>query len=644
MALDFMRRHRQRLKVLLWVVILGLTVSFVLYFIPMGGPGELAGETLATVGGRTISAGEFQRELNDRRQMFARQLELSGQRRFNREQIQQMVPAEAVLQQLADEHAMLMEIDRLGLYVDDQTLERRIRQNPRFHRAGQFDGAELQRFAQEQGWTLAELNEKYRVSLMQGALQSLITSGVDVSDAELEQEFRRRNEKVRIEYVLVDAAGFHSGVTVTDDQVKARFDSNREAYRVPERRVVSYLLVEREAMRARSVVTDAEISEYYGDHEDEFYPEAQACAHHILVKVKSGPQAEGHEEEAARKIAESLLDKIKGGASFEEVAKKESEDRASAVRGGDLGCFPPGQMLPDFDAEAFTRKVGELSEPFRTTHGYHIIRVDSRQGDEPQPLDQVKDRIRAIVLDRKIREALDASASRVAADLERGRTLEDAAKEQGLAVKKTAPFARDQVVDPLSAAAVARAFEMKPSEVDGTGYGVPRGRLYFSLADVQPSRVPELKEVQDRAKADLVQEKALEMAREKAGRLKAQAETAGLAKAATALGLARKETPALVDRGRPLGELGSGAAVDEAAFGLAEKALSDPVRVANGYAVLRVLEKKAFDPAAFEKEKASLRASLREGKRQRLFQAYRTELRRRFPVQVRTEVFRRFTG
>ena len=88
-------------------------------------------------------------------------------------------------------------------------------------------------------------------------------------------------------------------------------------------------------------------------------------------------------------------------------------------------------------------------------------------------------------------------------------------------------------------------------------------------------------------------------------------------------------------RGKPLGDLGAGLALEQAAFSLPEKTVSEPIPVSGGYAVLRVLERKPFDPAAFEKEKGRLRASLREQGREQLFRAYMNQVRQRFPVERR---------
>jgi parvulin-like peptidyl-prolyl isomerase len=110
------------------------------------------------------------------------------------------------------------------------------------------------------------------------------------------------------------------------------------------------------------------------------------------------------------------------------------------------------------------------------------------------------------------------------------------------------------------------------------------------------------------------------------------------------MGLVRKETPSLVGRGAPLGDLGSAASLDDTVFALPEKTLSEPVRVPAGYAVLRPLEKKAFDAAAFESQKAALVASLREERKQQLFEAYLAKARQAFVVERRADLMKRVVG
>jgi hypothetical protein len=161
---------------------------------------------------------------------------------------------------------------------------------------------------------------------------------------------------------------------------------------------------------------------------------------------------------------------------------------------------------------------------------------------------------------------------------------------------------------------------------------------------VKPARAAELAEVQDRIKSELLEEKALAQARAQAEALSARAARESLERAAPALKLVRKETPGLVGRGQPLGELGDGAAVEAAAFDLPLGAVSGPVRTTRGYAVLRVLERKGFDPVVFAEQKAAVETSLLEQKRGQLFQAFLSEARDRYVVERNPEALRRVLG
>ena len=335
-------------------------------------------------------------------------------------------------------------------------------------------------------------------------------------------------------------------------------------------------------------------------------------------------------------------EQVKAGKDFAELAKRSSEDQGSAAQGGSLGCFGHGRMVPEFENAAFSLGAGETSDLVQSPFGYHIIRVTEHKDETFSPLAQVKERIRQSMLAERTRKVVEEKMGRMSDALRRGKALEEAARAESLSVQKSSPLERGKPVPPLaSPALVAKAFEMGKGEVAKEPFAIPNGYAFISLDEVQPSRPPELKEVQARVRADLVQEKALARARELAAQVRARAEKEGLDKAASALGLVRKETPALVGRGQPLAELGSTAALEEAAYSLPEKTLSEPVRAAGGYAVIRVLEKKPFDPAAFEKEKPSITTSLRGEKEQQLFQAFLDQARRRYTVEENSSALQR---
>src|SRR5439155_28263 len=272
---------------------------------------------------------------------------------------------------------------------------------------------------------------------------------------------------------------------------------------------------------------------------------------HILIKVKQGEAKEGHPDEEAKKIAQGVLDQVKAGKDFAELAKRSSEDQGSAAQGGSLGCFGHGRMVPEFENAAFSLGAGETSDLVQSRFGYHIIRVTEHKDETFSPLAQVKERIRQSMLAERTRKVVEEKMGRMSDALRRGKALEEAARAESLSVHKSSP---------------------------------PRQRA---------NPVPAL------------------------------------------------ASPALVGRGQPLAELGSTAALEEAAYSLPEKTLSEPVRAAGGYAVIRVLEKKPFDPAAFEKEKPSITTSLRGEKKQQLFQAFLDQARRRYTVEENSSALQR---
>ncbi|HUL75969.1 MAG TPA: SurA N-terminal domain-containing protein [Vicinamibacteria bacterium] len=640
MALALMRRHRRWLYIFLWLVI----AAFIILYIPafqdrgQGTPGE----TVVSVGGLPVSVGEFQQSYNRLRQRYSQ----IYQGRLDENMLRQMGLEEQVLEGLVTDRLVELEAKRLGVSVSDEAVARAIATSPDFQDGGRFIGTdEIRRRLDLKGQTEEDFEHSLRHDLQRRSLESLIGTAVTVSDAEVEREFRRRSEQVKLEYVLADAARFKAAVQPTEDEIKARFEAKKDAYRIPEKRVVSYVLLDRAALQPQVAVADRDVELYYQDHREEFRQEEEACASHILVKVKTAEAPQGHPEEEAKTIAQGLLDQVKAGADFAALAKAKSEDVGSASNGGNLGCFPPGQQTPQLDDAVFSMQPGQVSDLVKTSFGYHVIRLASKREATILPLAQVKERIRATVTDRKVRDLAEQKSQALAEALGKGRSLEEAAKAQGLAVQKSAPFARGEIPPILaSPTLVARVFDLKAGQTEKERFALAQGAAFVSLLEIQPARAPELKDVHDKVRADLVDEKALEQARAAAEAVKAKAQTIGLEKAAAAASLVRKETPALIGRGQALGDLGTGGALEEAAFSLPEKTLSEPVRTPAGWAVLRVLEKKPFDAAEFAKQKAQVAAALQEQKQRELFQAFVVEARERYEVTRNARAYRRALG
>jgi len=136
-------------------------------------------------------------------------------------------------------------------------------------------------------------------------------------------------------------------------------------------------------------ITDAELKKYYDENKEKFKTGEQVKASHILVKTE--------------KEAQDILDQLKKGADFGELAKKHSTD-STASKGGDLGWFSRGAMVPEFDKAVFSLKEGEQSGVVKTQFGYHIIKVTGKRPAGIRTFDEVKEQIKGTLLPSKQQE------------------------------------------------------------------------------------------------------------------------------------------------------------------------------------------------------------------------------------------------
>ncbi|MCU0241617.1 MAG: peptidylprolyl isomerase, partial [Vicinamibacteria bacterium] len=411
MALGFFRRHRQWLYAFLWIVILAFVVLYVPAF--QGDQEGSPGETLGRVGTLTITVNEYQKLYAERRQMYERIYQGRG---IDSNMLREMGLPDQVFQELVQSRLLDLEAHRLGLAVDDAALAAAIARMPQFQREGQFvGGEEVRRRLALQGLSIEDFEASVRRNLLHEKLQGVVTDGISVADDEAERTYRERNEQAKIEYVLVDAARFRAQASASDDEVKTWFAAHPESYRIPEKRVLAYVAIDREALKSQVAVTDYDIKTYYKENEERFREEEQVCASHILIKTQSDPKAAvGHPEAEAKKLAEALLAKVKGGADFAALAKQSSEDEGSKVKGGSLDCFTRERMVPEFSEVAFNLKAGETSELVKSPYGYHIIRVTEHRDEVVQPLPQVRERIQDTLLATKANERAEEKAEAIA--------------------------------------------------------------------------------------------------------------------------------------------------------------------------------------------------------------------------------------
>jgi peptidyl-prolyl cis-trans isomerase D len=633
--LDRMRRHRNWLKWSLALVCLAFVIFYIPDFLRGTGADAASGDTIAKVEGREITAGEFRRTYQAQLQAYRSAYGSN----MSEQLLKQLGIEQQILQQMVDERASLAEADKLGIDVSDEEVRQRIFSMPTFQENGAFIGE--QRYQQllrmqRPPLTPAEFEDGVRRGLTVEKLRQTLTDWLSIQDKELEQEYRRRNDKVKLAVITFTADSFRAKVQVSDADVAAYFESHKEDFKIPEKRKIRYLLVDVDAIRAKTAVSPADVERAYNNNIDQYTTPEQVRASHILFKT------EGKDDATVKAKAEDVLKQARAGADFAQLAKKYSEDEASAKNGGDLDYFGRGRMVPEFDQAVFAMQPGQISDLVKTQYGYHIIKLVDKKAAATRTLADV----RAQIADQLAYERAQAQAADLAQNLEKviGKPadLDKAARSQGLTVQESGFFARDEPILGLgpSPEAAMRAFEMKQGDVSAA-VRVSRGFAFITVVAKQDPYIPKLDEVKARVRDEVVKQRARDLSKEKAVELAAKIKSApDFEKAAKAAGFEAKTTD-LIARDSPIPDLGVAPAVDDVAFSLPQGAVSDAIPTDNGTAVIKVIEKKEVTPSDWTAAKDRFRDELLTERRNRFFGAYMVKAKQRMKIEVNRETLQR---
>lgn len=648
-------------------VILGLIV-LVFVFWGVGSFQSQRFTTVATVNGAPISMEEYRQAYNSLleryRQQFGDNLDDNMLNMLNLEQ--------QALDSLVDQSLIRQEAKRLDIRVTDAELVENIQQMGAFQRNGTFDRQLYNRVLSMNRLTPEGFEAMQRDSLLVGKMRAFITDAVNVSDAEAREWYDWNNAEVNLEYVRF-APEDVTDVSVSDEEVLAHYEANKESYKTEPRVKARYLAFRTADFQDQVAVTDEEIAEYYDSHPDEFNEPKTVQARHILFSLEEGAEPELVEEK--RKKAEEIAAQAREeGADFAELAKTHSEG-PSAERGGDLGTFTQERMVAPFAEAAFSMAPGEISDPVRTRFGWHIIKVEAVNEATTTPLEEARDTIVETLRAESAKELAFDTAETFVGQIYEGDALETVAETQGMTPKETEFFTRAQGPKGMANAAAfaSAAFSLDEGEIS-EARELPDGYYVIQVSEKEPAEIAPFEDVSERVRADLLQqrrdEKAQEAARAFLARLKeGGAHMAGTdasgeeesPEVATADGDSDSNSEPSADDGTSNGEapiadsetgapafeetgffarnsaipgIGREQEIARTAFQLtAEEPLPEaPLKGRTGYFVVRFKERKGPDMEAFEAEKADIKSNL---SRQKQFQAFESWLAQ---VKSRSEV------
>ena len=634
--LDRMRQHKNWLKWSLGIVVAAFVLLYVPSFLRPGGAGAAPSDVLATVNGRQVLMGSFQRAY----QAQIQSLRSAYGDKFDEGMLRQLGIQQRIMQQLIDEEAVLAEADRLGVTVSDAELHERIVRMPGFQENGHFVGfARYQQILQYQRPPMrpSEFETTFRNELITEKLQAAVTGWIRVSDSEVDEEYRHRNEKVKLDLAIFTANQFRAGIQPTDAELNAQFSAHPDTYRIPEKRRVRFLSIDAESLRPKMTVTDAEIEARYKENVQTYSTPDQIRASHILFKT------EGKDEAAVRKLAESVLAKVKAGGDFAALAKQYSDDDTNKKNGGDLDYFGHGTMVKEFDDAAWALQPGQVSDIVKSQFGLHIIKVIDKKAATTKTLAEVRPQIEDQIKFEKAQAEAQKTADAIAKEITTPADLDRVAKARGLTVGDSGLFARDEPLAGIgfAPAVSAQAFTMEKDKVSGE-LRTNTGFAFIALTEIKPPAAPTLAEVKDKVRDDVVKAKAVDVARAKAATM-AQAAKGNFAAAAKAAGVEVKTTD-FVTRGTPYPEVGVSPTLDGAVFSIKAGDTTGPIATDNAVVVAHVKERQDLNPANFATERESARAQLLEQRRGEFFAAYMAKAKAKLKVGFNENAIRTILG
>ncbi len=579
----------------IWIVIILAFVGGFLLFDTSGLIGRAPvtnTSVVASVEGRDISYLAYeqaaQNAVQQQERRLGRSLSLDEVEQVRNQTFESMV-LEILVQQ---------EYDRRGIRVSEAEIQQAaqnspppdLMQSPDLQTDGRFDIEKYRRFlrspaARTQG-LLLQLEGYYRDAIPRAKLMDQLVSDVYVSDARLWQSYKDATDTAQVSYVRFDPGTVpDSAVSVSDSELRAYYDRNKELFERPGRAVVAVLTIPR-----------------------------------TVTAVDSA---------AVRARALALRDEIARGAKFEDVAKRESVDSVSAAEGGSLGKGGKGRFVEPFEKAADALKVGEISQPVATPFGYHLIRVDERKGDTLD-LRHILLRVgqsdsSALRTDRRA-----DSLARIAAEQTTPEKFDSAAKILGLtkesliAVEGQPLTGPEGVVSGVSAWAFGGAVPGETSSLFDT-----EGAYYLARLDsVTRGGVAPIQETRDQIRVELLRRKKVESLRARAQSIAQQAAKTSLESAAQSAALTVEKSEAFTRAGFA-GNLGRLNAAIGAAFSLPISAVSQPIATDDAVFVIRVDRRVDASRAEFDKIKAERRqqaiAALRDQRVRAFYDALRKD-------------------
>jgi len=626
------RLERTRSIIIIGFAVL-MAVSLVFFYAP-GRSGNVAAnknsDVVAKVGSDEITAGELAQVALNYQQMFG-----------GRVSIAQLGGNKRLLDGLIRSRIISQEAERLGLSASDGEVRDRIVKQ--FADAsGQFVGLDrYKELVAARYGDLAAFEQEVRNDIAREKLQAFVTSAVSVADAEVQEEYERKNTDFDVTYAVVTPDKLAEKIQPSEDELKSYFEQHKTDYRYHEaQRRVRYIFIDQEKAGSKIAIPDEELRKAF-DALGPQQKQAGVKVQQIVLKVARkdlDAQVEQKGKDLLAKIVAAPRDKQEQ--VFSDLARGNSEDPTTARNGGYLPAphkRNPSKVHGLYD-RALDMEVGQVFDiPIKYADNWYLL----RRGEEVQKtFEQAKPELLVSQRNSRGYAAAQKLADRAHARLQETRDPHKVAQELAAEANmnpadmvKETPYIKpgDDVPDIGANQQFEATLEPlnNPNDV-GDKTGVKGGFAVPILVDKKEPRIPDFEEVRSQVADAVKQQRANEQLEQVAKQLAGSLNSPGDLKAAAEKAGLESASQEGYKLGGALGEAGTSPALDDAIYSLKSgEVAKTPVKIGDQWVVVGVTNRKNADLAAFASQRASLTRDMLTARQSQVFEDYIASVQRR---------------
>ena len=433
----------------------------------------------------------------------------------------------ATLERLVRDQVIAAAAQKMQLVASDTRLARELQQSPAIAALRTADGKlDMERYKQlaaSQGMTPEMFEMQVRADLSNRQVIQGVQASAYATQAQTHTAMNAFMQRREVQVLNFPAADYLSKVSLSDADLQAYYDKNTAKFQSTESADIEYVILDIESLRQTVVVNEQELKTYYEQNLQRLSSKEERRASHILITAaKDAPEAD---KKTARAKAEALLQDVKAKpASFAEVARKNSQDPGSAVKGGDLDFFARGAMVKAFEDAAFSMKKSDISEVVESEFGFHIIQLTDIKSPKAQSFESMRPALevdlKKQLAQRKFAESAETFTNMV---YEQSDSLKPVADKLKLSIQKanqvirqplaSAQQAKNPLAHPTLLQALFSEASLQKQRNTEAVEVAPSTLISARVVKHQPAAALPLAEVKDLVKRNLTQDKAAEMAK-----------------------------------------------------------------------------------------------------------------------------------